>query len=193
MSLEIIRVESAEKAAAILASEAGARFIGGGTLAVRAVNYGDGSIRKLILPDGLGLGDISVGGDRVTLGAAVTMAKIAADTPARLSQAGGGIDRRTGGARHGDRRRQSLRALPLRRFRGGAAGARRRGRDRVVDRTQDNRPRRAPDKRGRRRGGRRRVPDVPASSRRGLPLRQGRPPQTARRLRAVDRGGAASG
>jgi CO/xanthine dehydrogenase FAD-binding subunit len=83
MSLEIIRVDSAKKAAALLANDAGARFIGGGTLAVRAVNYGDGSIRKLVLPDGLGLDEISVEGDRVTLGAAVTMAKVAAD--ARLA------------------------------------------------------------------------------------------------------------
>jgi CO/xanthine dehydrogenase FAD-binding subunit len=80
MELEIVRVDSPRKAAALLVSEAGARFIGGGTLAVRAVNYGDGSICKLVLPDGLGLDRISVDGDRVILGAAVTMAKIAADT-----------------------------------------------------------------------------------------------------------------
>jgi CO/xanthine dehydrogenase FAD-binding subunit len=80
MKLEIIRVDSAKNAAALLARETGARFIGGGTLAVRAVNYGDGSISKLVLPDGLGLDRISVEGDRVTLGAAVTMAKVAADT-----------------------------------------------------------------------------------------------------------------
>ncbi len=79
MALEIVRVDSPKKAAALLASEGGARFIGGGTLAVRAVNYGDGSISKLVLPDGLGLDRISVEGDRVTLGAAVTMAKVAAD------------------------------------------------------------------------------------------------------------------
>jgi CO/xanthine dehydrogenase FAD-binding subunit len=83
MKLEIIRVDSAKKAATLLASEPGARFIGGGTLAVRAVNYGDGSITKLVLPDSLGLDRISVEGDRVTLGAGVTMAKVAAD--ARLS------------------------------------------------------------------------------------------------------------
>jgi CO/xanthine dehydrogenase FAD-binding subunit len=83
MPLEIVRVDSPKKAAALLASDASARFIGGGTLAVRAVNYDDGSISKLVLPDGLGLDRISVEGDRVMLGAAVTMAKIAAD--ARLA------------------------------------------------------------------------------------------------------------
>jgi len=79
MALEIIRVDSAKKAAALIGSDPGARFIGGGTLAVRAVNYGDGSVNKLVLPDGLGLDQISIDGDRVALGAAVTMAKVAAD------------------------------------------------------------------------------------------------------------------
>jgi xanthine dehydrogenase small subunit len=77
--LEVIRVDSAKNVATLIANDAGARFIGGGTLVVRAVNYGDGSIHKLVLPDGLGLDRISVEGDRVTLGAAVTMAKIAMD------------------------------------------------------------------------------------------------------------------
>jgi CO/xanthine dehydrogenase FAD-binding subunit len=79
MALEIVRVDSPKEAAAMLATDAGTRFIGGGTLAVRAVNYGDGSVRKLLLPDGLGLDQISIDGDQVTLGAAVTMAKVAAD------------------------------------------------------------------------------------------------------------------
>jgi CO/xanthine dehydrogenase FAD-binding subunit len=78
MALEIVRVDSVRAAAAVLAAEDGARFIGGGTLAVRDVNYGDGSVDKLVLPDGLGLDRIVVEGDEVTLGAAVTMAKIAA-------------------------------------------------------------------------------------------------------------------
>jgi len=46
-------------------------------LAVRDVNYGDGSTRKLILPDGLALDAISVGGGNVTIGAATTMAQVA--------------------------------------------------------------------------------------------------------------------
>ena len=78
MGLEIVRVDSVRAAAAILAGETGARFLGGGTLAVRDVNYGDGSIAKLVLPEGLGLDRIDVVGNEVTLGAAVTMAKIAA-------------------------------------------------------------------------------------------------------------------
>ena len=78
MALSIIRADSAQRAAAILAGDKGARFVGGGTLIVRDVNYGDGSIDKLVLSDGLGLDRIAVDGDRVTLGAAVTMARVAA-------------------------------------------------------------------------------------------------------------------
>jgi CO/xanthine dehydrogenase FAD-binding subunit len=44
---------------------------------VRDVNYGDGSIDKLVLCDDLGLDRIAVDGGRATLGAAVTMGKIA--------------------------------------------------------------------------------------------------------------------
>jgi CO/xanthine dehydrogenase FAD-binding subunit len=78
MGLEIVRVDSVRAAAAILAAETGARFLGGGTLAVRDVNYGNGSIAKLVLPEGLGLDRIEVEGNEIILGAAVTMAKIAA-------------------------------------------------------------------------------------------------------------------
>ena len=78
MALSVIRADSAQRAAAILAGDKRARFVGGGTLIVRDVNYGDGSIDKLVLSDRLGLDRIAVDGDRVTLGAAVTMAKVAA-------------------------------------------------------------------------------------------------------------------
>src|ERR1700690_527726 len=78
MGLEIVRVESARAAAAILTSDSRARFIGGGTLAVRDVNYGDGSISRLLLPEGLKLDGIAIEGCKATIGAAVTMAKIAA-------------------------------------------------------------------------------------------------------------------
>lgn len=79
MALDIIRVDSPRKAAAILDSEPGARFLGGGTLIVRAVNTGSGEIDKLVLSDGLGLDGISVESGSVTLGAAVTMNTLARD------------------------------------------------------------------------------------------------------------------
>jgi CO/xanthine dehydrogenase FAD-binding subunit len=78
MTLDIIRADSVRKAAAILEGDEGARFVGGGTLVVRDVNYGDGSIDKLVLCDDLGLDRIAIDGSRATLGAAVTMGKIAA-------------------------------------------------------------------------------------------------------------------
>jgi CO/xanthine dehydrogenase FAD-binding subunit len=83
MALEIVRVDSVRAAASILAAEPGARFVAGGTLIVRGVNYGDGSIDKLVLSDGLDLDRLVVSGNTVTIGAAVTMAEIAAD--ARLA------------------------------------------------------------------------------------------------------------
>lgn len=77
MALEILRPDSVRQAAAILSAEAGARLLGGGTLVVRAVNYGGGDIDKLILVDNLGIGEIRIAGGSATVGAAVTMAKIA--------------------------------------------------------------------------------------------------------------------
>lgn len=77
MALSIVKADSVRAAAAVLSAEPGARFLGGGTLVVRDVNYGAGDIAKLILPDNLGLAGLSVTGGRATIGAAVTMAKIA--------------------------------------------------------------------------------------------------------------------
>lgn len=76
MSLQIVRVDSVRHAAAVLAAEDGARFVGGGTLVVRDVNAGDLTIDMLVLPDGLGLDRIEVDGGRVTIGASVSMATI---------------------------------------------------------------------------------------------------------------------
>jgi xanthine dehydrogenase small subunit len=77
MPLEVVRAESVRKAAEALA-DPGARFLAGGTLVVRDYAAGDVGIRRLVLSDGLGLDRISVDGGRVEVGAAVTMAKIAA-------------------------------------------------------------------------------------------------------------------
>lgn len=79
MALDVIRVNTPREAAAILETERGARFVGGGTLVVRAVNYGSGEIDKLVLSDGLGLDQIAFEGNRATVGAAVTMARLAAE------------------------------------------------------------------------------------------------------------------
>lgn len=78
MALDLKRVDSVTRAAAMLAEEPASRFLAGGTVLVHvAAEYG--GINRFILSDGLGLDRIERDGGRVTLGAAVTMAKIAAD------------------------------------------------------------------------------------------------------------------
>ena len=120
------------------------------------------------------------------------MAKIAAHPAPRLPEAGRRIDRRPRRPRHGDGRRQSLRPLPLRRFRRRAARARR---QRDVE-TPGRRARPLDLEtflagKRRRRASSSRSPS--RTSRWCLPLRQGRPPQAARRFGPVDRRGAAGG
>jgi CO/xanthine dehydrogenase FAD-binding subunit len=78
MSLQIVRAESVRAAAAILADDQGARFLAGGTLAVRAWNSGDVSIGRFVLSDGLGLDGIKLEAGRAEIGATVTMAKVLA-------------------------------------------------------------------------------------------------------------------
>jgi CO/xanthine dehydrogenase FAD-binding subunit len=78
MALDIVRADTVSQAAGMLAGDDGARFLAGGTYLVRAMSAGDGSIRKLVLSDGLGLDRITVGEtDTVTIGSAVTMAQVA--------------------------------------------------------------------------------------------------------------------
>ena len=67
------------EAAALLAAGGGTHFLAGGTILVRVANTGGFPVRKMILSDGLGLDGIDVGGDTVELGAAVTMARVAAE------------------------------------------------------------------------------------------------------------------
>jgi xanthine dehydrogenase small subunit len=78
MPLEVVRAESVRKAVEALA-DPGACFLAGGTLVVRDYTSGDVSIRRLVLSDGLGLDRITVSDGRAEIGAAVTMARIAAD------------------------------------------------------------------------------------------------------------------
>src|SRR5882724_11392489 len=78
MPLKVVRPSSVRSAAEVLAADLGARFLGGGTLAVRDYSSGDLSISTLLIGDNLGLDETRIEGGRVTLGAAVTMAKIAA-------------------------------------------------------------------------------------------------------------------
>lgn len=64
-------------AAASAALNAGARYVGGGTLVVRAANEGDLTIESFVRSTDAALSRIEVSGGAVTLGASVTMAAIA--------------------------------------------------------------------------------------------------------------------
>ncbi|TIW98629.1 FAD binding domain-containing protein, partial [Mesorhizobium sp.] len=56
---------------------AGTRYLGGGTLVVRAANQGDVSVSSLVRATEPSLSAITVSGGKVRLGASVTMAAIA--------------------------------------------------------------------------------------------------------------------
>ena len=77
MTLQVVKAGSVRKAAALLAAEPGAFFVGGGTFLVRAANHDDGRIGTLVLSDGLGLDTIKISRGKATIGAAVTMDQIA--------------------------------------------------------------------------------------------------------------------
>jgi len=64
------------EAAGALSSERGARYIGGGTLVMRALNEGDLSFSTIVRVQDRSLGTVRASGARVTIGAGVTLAQI---------------------------------------------------------------------------------------------------------------------
>src|SRR6202035_2170614 len=64
------------EAAGALSSERGARYIGGGTLVMRALNEGDLSFSTIVRVQDRSLGTIRASGGRVTIRAGVTLAQI---------------------------------------------------------------------------------------------------------------------
>ena len=66
-------------AAGALSSERGARFVGGGTLVMRAVNEADPSIQTIVRSTDPSLLHIGLSSGRIELGAGVTMAAILAE------------------------------------------------------------------------------------------------------------------
>jgi CO/xanthine dehydrogenase FAD-binding subunit len=64
------------EAAAALSADRGARYLGGGTLVMRALNEGDLSISTIVRANDHALTRIDAVGTRVTIGAGVTFAKI---------------------------------------------------------------------------------------------------------------------
>jgi CO/xanthine dehydrogenase FAD-binding subunit len=67
------------EAAAALSSERGARYLGGGTLVMRALNEGDISISTVVRATDQALTRIELSSSRVSLGAGVTFARILAE------------------------------------------------------------------------------------------------------------------
>jgi CO/xanthine dehydrogenase FAD-binding subunit len=78
MPLDLRKVDSVRSAAAALAADPEARFLAGGTILIRLVNHDAGGLRRLVLADGLGLDRIAIVSGTATIGAAATMAAIAA-------------------------------------------------------------------------------------------------------------------
>jgi CO/xanthine dehydrogenase FAD-binding subunit len=67
------------EAASALSSDRSARYLGGGTLVMRALNEGDVSISTVVRATDQGLSRIDVASSRITIGAGVTFARILAE------------------------------------------------------------------------------------------------------------------
>jgi CO/xanthine dehydrogenase FAD-binding subunit len=76
MTLTLHTAPTVKDAAAALAAP-GARYMGGGTLTVRAANEGDVSVSTLVRSTDPALSAIDIAGDQIRLGASVTMSAIA--------------------------------------------------------------------------------------------------------------------
>jgi CO/xanthine dehydrogenase FAD-binding subunit len=79
MPVTVRTFASAGEAAALLSSDRGARYLGGGTLVMRALNEGDVSISTVVRASDGALGRIDAAGPRVVIGAGVTFARILAE------------------------------------------------------------------------------------------------------------------
>src|SRR5215471_8579167 len=79
MTVAVRTFATTGEAAAALSSDRGARYLGGGTLVMRALNEGDISISTIVRANDHALSRIDATGARVTIGAGVTFAKILAE------------------------------------------------------------------------------------------------------------------
>lgn len=76
MTLRVETYDQLDAAARAVASNQSARFLGGGTLVMRAVNDGDQSFDTIIRANDPAFRTIQSHGDRITIGAGATMADI---------------------------------------------------------------------------------------------------------------------
>ena len=79
MAVTVKTYTSASEAVGALSSDRGARYLGGGTLVMRALNEGDVSISTIVRAQDQALTRIDMSGPRVTLGAGVTFARVLAE------------------------------------------------------------------------------------------------------------------
>ncbi len=79
MPVTVRTFASSGEAAAALSADRGARYLGGGTLVMRALNEGDISISTVVRASDHALTRIDAAGPRVTIGAGVTFARILAE------------------------------------------------------------------------------------------------------------------
>lgn len=76
MPVTVKTFASSGEAVAVLSSDRSARYLGGGTLLMRALNEGDISISTIVRANDQALRRIDAVGPRITIGAGVTFAKI---------------------------------------------------------------------------------------------------------------------
>ncbi|MBR0742202.1 FAD binding domain-containing protein [Bradyrhizobium liaoningense] len=79
MAVTVKTFASAGEAAGALSSDRSARYLGGGTLVMRALNEGDVSVSTIVRASDQALTRIDASGPRVTLGAGVSFARVLAE------------------------------------------------------------------------------------------------------------------
>src|SRR3569833_1082896 len=79
MPVTVRTIARTSEAASALSSDRGARYLGGGTLVMRALNEGDISISTVVRATDQSLSRIDLTSSRITIGAGVTFARILAE------------------------------------------------------------------------------------------------------------------
>ncbi|MET3911797.1 CO/xanthine dehydrogenase FAD-binding subunit [Bradyrhizobium sp. S3.3.6] len=79
MGVTVKTFTSASEAAGALSTDRSARYLGGGTLVMRALNEGDVTISTVVRAQDQALTRIDASGPRITLGAGVTFARVLAE------------------------------------------------------------------------------------------------------------------
>src|SRR6266567_3576600 len=87
MPVSVTTFANSGEAAAALSADRGARYLGGGTLVMRALNEGDISISTVVRATDRALTHVDVSGARVVIGAGVTFARILAERDLAFLQA----------------------------------------------------------------------------------------------------------